>query len=973
MKFLFLFLLSFSAFCETYEIPILSGKAFPTFGVGYNTDKDILEGNCWDMDYLKKSSSYEFEGYDTGNLEFGAKIAESSLSKELGISANAKFKTGAYTHKTSAKFMKSSRSNGFSITSTYGGTYEFKNKILVGSPKFNKEFDYKKMARRTPKEFIGFCGDHFIQQYVYGAKLFFNIKINFKSEESKKSFQANYSLSGPIGSFAAGMRQATKKFSSNISLEITALQMGGDITQLSNIFKAHCEQLGDDRCNNNAGRDGVMSVMKCLNNKELDQCVKVIENAANYATNTTTGFPSQLKETDDGKNGPAVVRVIAQSYKDYLRFGSFKVDERIASLKSELEKQFDNIYEQYALASYFYSDPLVRLTYEQKQKIKKMYNKLDKSTDVVTNSIINCFEKNTYESCYREKKKAMNVTSYEKEDFKIEPLIFAQYCDKGLNGVVKNDTKDVALFETMKSIMSYFEADERWSGYFNTNGEKLDKCGILGDIVHNLESLDLSGRKIETLRPLTVLDNIKQLNLSRTDINPYELKYLAEMNGLMSLDLSRTNLSNLEYLVELNSLEELYLANNDISDITILERLASLKKVDLRNNNRDLRCTNLVDVNCILKDYDNNSFTPLYSFNNIARKGHAIALPYKNEIMVIGGAGISNRGITFASSRKTETFNYRTGRYKISAILNNPRLYTQATRLNNGDVLVTGGEGATNSIEIFDFSKKTFKVLPVLLHSPRIHHESILLNDGRVLITGGVQSFLDLIYPQFTNSSVEIYDPKSETLIESQSMSVARYGHTLTKLKDGRVVILGGFANNKPIDKIEIFDPQTDSMISLRERLYHPRAFHTATLLNNGKILIAGGFGKNTLLALPYLEIFDPETGEVTFLRQRLHQARGSHGAVLAKDGSVVLMGGITGHVYPGVITNECRHKEVTCLNDAEIYDPEIELVTELKKTMSQPRAEFSVTGMDRNRSLIFGGRGSKARSSAEIFEFSAK
>jgi hypothetical protein len=74
------------------------------------------------------------------------------------------------------------------------------------------------------------------------------------------------------------------------------------------------------------------------------------------------------------------------------------------------------------------------------------------------------------------------------------------------------------------------------------------------------------------------------------------------------------------------------------------------------------------------------------------------------------------------------------------------------------------------------------------LATARSGHTATLLADGRVLITGGDAS-----------SSVEIYDPSTESFAVTGNMSSARSGHTATRLSDGRVLVFGGTVGSSAV------------------------------------------------------------------------------------------------------------------------------------------------------------------------------
>ena len=185
------------------------------------------------------------------------------------------------------------------------------------------------------------------------------------------------------------------------------------------------------------------------------------------------------------------------------------------------------------------------------------------------------------------------------------------------------------------------------------------------------------------------------------------------------------------------------------------------------------------------------------------------------------------------------------------------------------------------------------------METPRFAHTATLLKNGQVLVCGG--------FSGSTLSSAEIYDPNSKTFKPVGNMTIPRAGHSATLLPDGKVLIAGGY-NGNYLSNTEIFDPVTKTFTSA-SLMTIPRSGHTATLLNNGKILFVGGVGIGWSF-LESAELYDIFTGTFSATGS-MTTARESHTATLLKNGTVLITGGHKG-----------RRADIKIYLSAEIYNP---------------------------------------------------
>jgi hypothetical protein len=203
--------------------------------------------------------------------------------------------------------------------------------------------------------------------------------------------------------------------------------------------------------------------------------------------------------------------------------------------------------------------------------------------------------------------------------------------------------------------------------------------------------------------------------------------------------------------------------------------------------------------------------------------------------------------------------------------------------LTNGDVLIAGGEERDNdslaAVEIFYSKTLTFRPT-ASMHHARVSHTATLLKDGRVLIVGG--------YAGNVSSSAELYDPERGIFIETGSLGTARCKHTAGLLPDGRVLIAGGSDSrgwNGDLKSAEIYDPSTrkftaaSSMNDMRFKLADE-----AVQLSSGKLLIAGGSTE--------VEVFDPASGKFLVATGQMSEPWHFLTETKLRGGSVLLAGG---------------------------------------------------------------------------------
>jgi hypothetical protein len=203
------------------------------------------------------------------------------------------------------------------------------------------------------------------------------------------------------------------------------------------------------------------------------------------------------------------------------------------------------------------------------------------------------------------------------------------------------------------------------------------------------------------------------------------------------------------------------------------------------------------------------------------------------DVLIAGGEERDNESLASA-----EIFRVKTLSFQRIASMHHARVSHTATLLNHGRVLIAGGYAGSvaASAELYDPKTGTFTETGGLSIA-RCKHTAGLLPDGRVLIAGGSDS-------RGWNgnlSSAEIYDPHTGKFTATAAMNDSRFKlpDEAVQLPSGKLLIAGGSK------EVEVFDPANGRFLVAAGQLNEPWHFMTETKLRDGSVLLAGGYPNN--------------------------------------------------------------------------------------------------------------------------------
>lgn len=184
----------------------------------------------------------------------------------------------------------------------------------------------------------------------------------------------------------------------------------------------------------------------------------------------------------------------------------------------------------------------------------------------------------------------------------------------------------------------------------------------------------------------------------------------------------------------------------------------------------------------------------------------------------------------------------------------------------------------------------------------------------------------------------------SRTWTATNSFMRGRFGGAMRKLRDGRVLLIGGLMEGvaQGLPDVDIYDPKT-GMWTEGPPLHRGRYWVSSVVLADGRVLVSGGQGPNGGIALKTTEIYDPLKDSWSYAAP-MAQIRFGHELALLPDGRVLAAGGSDGSAEGK-------------LSSAEIYDPVNDVWSDAG-TMSAPRLYAVMQALRNGKVLIAGGSG---------------
>lgn len=216
---------------------------------------------------------------------------------------------------------------------------------------------------------------------------------------------------------------------------------------------------------------------------------------------------------------------------------------------------------------------------------------------------------------------------------------------------------------------------------------------------------------------------------------------------------------------------------------------------------------------------------------SVPRTDHTATLLNNGKVLIAGGHNLST------NLRTAELYDPNTATFGPAITMAAPHTHHTATALEDGKVLLAG---PGTEAELYDPVTGSFSATGSLRAS-RWFQAAGLLPDGKVLLAGGGGGA-----EKTALASAELYDPDTGTFSSNGSMGISSMNAPSAVLPDGSILVLGGkggwgSSNSQALRRTELYVPAIGAFFP-HANMATARSHFSATLLRNGNVLVAGGY-----------------------------------------------------------------------------------------------------------------------------------
>jgi N-acetylneuraminic acid mutarotase len=240
------------------------------------------------------------------------------------------------------------------------------------------------------------------------------------------------------------------------------------------------------------------------------------------------------------------------------------------------------------------------------------------------------------------------------------------------------------------------------------------------------------------------------------------------------------------------------------------------------------------------------------------------------------------------------------------ASLSTPRFALAGAAGHDGLLYAFGGDNGTatnnnaflNSVEAYDPATNTWAPR-ASMPTPRAFMAAATAPDGQIYVVGGFSGSLQSA--DVSLATLEAYNPATNSWTTRASMPTARDSLAAAFGADGNLYVFGGETGGQGtgpyLSTVEAYNPASNTW-STRASMPTARDFLAAAPGSDGLIYVVGGFNGSDLSTV---EAYNPATNSWT-TKASMPTARGGLAATTASDGQLYAVGGFQGSGFAGTL-----------------------------------------------------------------------
>lgn len=233
-----------------------------------------------------------YTGVPTAKVELTKVTNLEALHALLDVQVSSKLKYPSFNLTGAARFVSDAKATTSSYTMVYSAGVRGKNATLK-DPVLSRDA-LEIMASLDDEKIRTLCGDHYVAQVELGAQLLIKVRFDFANADAKSEFEAKIRFENlNLFEVVDRARVLSENAKRNAIINISALQVGGSVEKLLGILDGTPEP----------GQPKNYAVLECAIDN-TNSCIKTLNSFLDYASNTTTGFASQLKNLNYDTSAP---------------------------------------------------------------------------------------------------------------------------------------------------------------------------------------------------------------------------------------------------------------------------------------------------------------------------------------------------------------------------------------------------------------------------------------------------------------------------------------------------------------------------------------------------------------------------------------------------------------------------------------------------------------------------------------------